>query len=129
MILMALILVSEGITGVNAKSVYADQIGLDYAYTTEPRLRMTFTGNSVDCSLNCSLNKASSTVVGTLALHDITKNKDIASWSISGTGRIRTKKTATVTKGNKYRLTFIATVKTTKNKTEQINVSIEKDNK
>ncbi len=126
MILMALILVSEGITGVNAKSVYADQIGLDYAHTEEPKVVMSFSGKSIKCTVSCALRKASSEISGKMKLRDLTADSDVANWVVTGKGAMRASKTAKAVKGHSYRLTFTGTVKTAKGQKEQVSVSTEK---
>ena len=109
-----------------AKEIHNSTVTIDYIHTTEPRMSLSFSGNTANCLIHCSLNKANSTVRGTMVLYDITSKRNISSWNLSGTGSLNSKQTAVASKGHSYRLTFNGTVKTAKGLSEPISISQEK---
>lgn len=110
-----------------AKELYCDSnVNIDYLHTTEARVSLSFSNDTANCLIHCSLNNANSTVRGSMVLYDMTSKRNIASWNLSGTGSLNSRQITSVSKGHSYRLTFNGTVRTAKGLSEPISISQEK---
>lgn len=96
---------------------------------TEKHLTFWIDNNRAECNIVIMGKSGTSKITGTLRLYDETAKQNIQSWNDMKYGRLFSlSKTASVTSGHKYTLSFSGNVYNASNVAEKIHVSTTKSN-